>query len=152
MNNHTREIRELLPAGDVKIVKGYHNLKELRHFLPDRDEKVSILDLGAGRGLSRKIARNALGIEKLDWRGVDIGDSSEHLTRSDDAPPVDLYDGVKLPYKDDSYDVIWSRQFLEHVRYPDKVIAEVSRVVKPMGLFAGSVSQLGPYARKFKYA
>ena len=58
---------------------------------------------------------------------------------------MDVYDGVNLPYADESYDVIWCKQVLEHVRHPDAVIAEVARVLRPGGLFLGSVSQIEPY-------
>ena len=47
-----------------------------------------------------EVARHArtLGAERLKWTGVDIGDSLEHLNRPADAPPIDVYDGVELPY------------------------------------------------------
>ncbi len=94
---------------------------------------------------SRKVAREVFGPGRFDWTGVDIGDSAEHLSRKPDAPPVDVYDGVTLPYPDASFDVIWCKQVLEHVRQPDAVIAEVARCLRPDGLFVGSVSQLEPY-------
>ncbi len=69
----------------------------------------------------------------------------EHLNRPADAPPIDVYDGVELPYANAAFDAVWCKQVLEHIRYPDTVIAEVVRVLDEGGLFLGSVSQLEPY-------
>lgn len=136
----------LLPTDDHSTAKDSHYLRKLPEILPaDRSGPVSMLDLGAGHGRSLGLARQVLGADGVIWRGVDIDDSSEHLSRPKDAPAVDIYDGTNLPYDDASFDVIWCKQVLEHVRYPDAVIGEVARVLKPGGLFIGSVSQLEPY-------
>lgn len=50
-----------------------------------------------------------------------------------------------MPFDDGTFDVVFCRQVLEHVRHPDDVIAEVSRILRPGGIFVGSVSQLEPY-------
>jgi SAM-dependent methyltransferase len=44
-----------------------------------------------------------------------------------------------LPFPDGSFDVVVAGEFLEHVRDPEAVIAEVRRVLRPDGTFAGSV-------------
>lgn len=141
-----RSLSDLLPFDHNSTAQDWHYLKELPKFLANPAvSPIELLDLGAGDGRSRAMAQKFLGDGKVRWRGVDIGDSEEHLGRPANAPHIDLYDGVKLPYDDASFDVIWCRQVLEHVRYPDLVLAEVNRALKPGGLFVGSVSQLEPY-------
>jgi SAM-dependent methyltransferase len=44
-----------------------------------------------------------------------------------------------LPFEDESFDVVVAGELLEHVRFPDRLVAEVRRVVRPGGTFVGSV-------------
>ena len=145
MSIDVQALNDVLPAADSPTAKDWHYLRKLPEFLGDHPGPVRMLDLGAGDGRSRQVAIDVLGEDRLRWTGVDIGDSVEHLERPASAPPVDVYDGTNLPYEDASFDVVWCRQVLEHVRYPDLVVAEVARVLQPGGLFLGSVSQLEPY-------
>jgi SAM-dependent methyltransferase len=45
----------------------------------------------------------------------------------------------RLPFPDASFDVVVAGEFLEHVRDPEAVVAEVRRVLRPDGTFVGSV-------------
>ena len=138
-------LQAVIPQDPSQTARDWFYLRKLPSILDDATSPIRLLDLGSGEGQSFRIANEVLGTERLHWTGVDIGDSTEHLTRSESAPPVDVYDGVKLPYADCSFDVVWCKQVLEHVRHPDAVIAEVARVLRPGGFFIGSVSQLEPY-------
>ena len=44
-----------------------------------------------------------------------------------------------LPFDDRSFDVVVAGEMLEHIRAPEEVVAEVRRVLRPGGTFAGSV-------------
>jgi len=46
---------------------------------------------------------------------------------------------ARLPFEDASFDVVVAGEFLEHVREPETVVAEVRRVLRPSGTFVGSV-------------
>lgn len=44
-----------------------------------------------------------------------------------------------LPFGDGRFDAVVAGELLEHVRFPDRLVAEVERVLVPGGVFAGSV-------------
>ena len=48
--------------------------------------------------------------------------------------PIHLYDGTTIPFKDSSFDIIFSSSVLEHVRDLDGLLAECARVLKPNGI------------------
>jgi SAM-dependent methyltransferase len=99
-----------------------------------------VMDLGAGEGGSVDQFRAlAPGCE---WVGVDIEDSVESRSRTRVDAEFVLYDGVHLPFEDSSFDLVYCKQVLEHVAHPEPLLAEVARVLRPGGAFAGSTSQL----------
>ena len=44
-----------------------------------------------------------------------------------------------LPFEDESFDVVVASELLEHVGWPEVVVREVARVLRPGGIFVGSV-------------
>ncbi|MGC4087226.1 MAG: class I SAM-dependent methyltransferase [Polyangiaceae bacterium] len=50
-----------------------------------------------------------------------------------------LYDGERLPFADHSFDCVVSFEVLEHTRDDRFALSEIARVLKPGGLFCGSV-------------
>ena len=102
-----------------------------------------VLDLGCGAGNTIDFFRRRL--PDASWVGVDIAESPEVAQRSRGDATFVTFDGVNLPFDDDEFDLIYSNQVLEHVRYPEPLLAEVSRVLAPGGLFIGQTSHLEPY-------
>lgn len=103
-----------------------------------------VADLGCGRGDSFNLFSSLN--EEIKWIGLDISSSPEVEGRikSQELNFVE-YDGVNIPFDDESFDMIFCRQVLEHVHYPKELLNEVARVLKNDGLFIGSVSQLEPF-------
>jgi SAM-dependent methyltransferase len=71
--------------------------------------------------------------------GVDVLFSSPHIR----IVSVDVYasanttlvaDGHALPFPDEYFDAVWIQAVLEHVLDPNKVVAEIYRVLRPHGL------------------
>ena len=92
---------------------------------------MRFLETGCGRGEFLKHFRD-LG---LDCRGLDISaEVSGFLEAS--GIPVQVCDVElgKLPYDDDTFDIIYNKSFLEHLRAPDIFLREAYRVLKPGGL------------------
>ena len=59
---------------------------------------------------------SAIGLELFEGPGIDV-----------------VADACALPFEDESFDTVLAVEVLEHVATPDKMIAEVHRVLKPGG-------------------
>lgn len=103
----------------------------------------TVLDLGCGEGNSIELFKRVA--PQANWHGVDIEDSPEVRKRTREHNSIKTFDGVNLPYPNNHFDLIYCNQVLEHVRYPDQLISETFRVLKPNGLFVGAVSYLEPF-------
>lgn len=103
----------------------------------------NVLDLGCADGSTRKLFAEV--DPNIEWFGVDIAQSPEVTMRQGQFDRIVTYNGTDLPFMDAAFDLVYSCQVLEHVRHPDELMREVSRVLKPGGLLAGSVAYLEPY-------
>jgi SAM-dependent methyltransferase len=99
-----------------------------------------VMDLGSGEGGSVDQFRAAA--PGCRWVGVDIADSVESRARTRQDAEFVIFDGVHLPFDEASFDLVYCKQVLEHVAHPEPLLAEVARVLRPGGAFAGSTSQL----------
>lgn len=86
----------------------------------------NFLEIGAGSGWQTNIFHSA----GFNTFAIDILDSNYHLFQE---YPVILYDGLTLPFEDDSFDYVYSSNVLEHVRELPVLLKEIHRVCKPQG-------------------
>jgi methionine biosynthesis protein MetW len=56
-----------------------------------------------------------------------------------------------LPFDDASFDVVVVGEILEHVRFPDEVVAEIGRVLAPDGVVVGSVPNVYRLKNRLKF-
>jgi len=102
-----------------------------------------VLDLGCGSGSSVDLFRAR--DPDVEWIGLDVLDSPEVRTRVRTDARFESFDGTSIPFADGSFDLVYCKQVLEHVRRPRALLVEVHRVLASGGWFAGSTSQLEPY-------
>jgi len=102
-----------------------------------------VLDLGCGVGNSVDYFRAR--DPRVEWVGIDVPGSPEARERTRTDARFETFDGVSLPFADGSFDLVYCKQVLEHVRHPPPLLAEVRRVLAADGWFAGSTSQLETY-------
>jgi SAM-dependent methyltransferase len=102
-----------------------------------------VLDLGCGAGGSVDVFRAR--DPNVQWTGIDVPGSPEARDRPRRDARFETFDGVSLPFADGSFELVYCKQVLEHVRHPEPLLAEVRRVLVPGGWFAGSTSQLELY-------
>jgi SAM-dependent methyltransferase len=90
---------------------------------------VTALDLGAGRGA----------LAEMDFR-----DTGARIYGADVDPIVETNPLVaegrrivqgRIPWPDETFDVVYSSYVLEHVERPAELMAEASRILKPGGTF-----------------
>jgi SAM-dependent methyltransferase len=117
------------------------SLYYLRQALTAPDAPALVVDLGCGAGATAQLSREIR--PGIEWIGVDIHESD--AAKSIVGEKVLLYDGVNLPFDDDSIPLIYTNQVMEHVRHPEALLRDILRVLTPGGLFVGSTSQLEPY-------
>ena len=108
-------------------------------------EGASVLILGVGGGdeildywVGTKAASvTALDVEEdIDWK-PSLGWPAVRSTAARGGLSVSFVvaDGTTLPFANNSFDILYSRSVLEHVRDLDQFFAEAHRVLKPGGLF-----------------
>ncbi len=94
----------------------------------DLKNKSKILEIGCGRGEFLNEFIN----QGLKGYGADISDYAKSFCPNANITTINL-ENESLPYKDNEFDIIYSKSFFEHVYYPEKIFEETYRVLKPGG-------------------
>jgi len=85
-----------------------------------------ILDVGAGAGILPQMHFKGLVTRVC---GIDLD------PRVVENPMLDEADAGAIPYADDCFDLIFADNVLEHIEEPSKFFSEITRVLKPGGVF-----------------
>lgn len=95
--------------------------------------RMRVLDVGCGVGLTdRLLLPHVAALE-----GVDVSTAMvERARESNPAASYQVYDGRRLPFEEDAFDVAFAICVLHHVEPPDRrpLLAELRRVTRPDGL------------------
>jgi ubiquinone/menaquinone biosynthesis C-methylase UbiE len=84
-------------------------------------ENKRVLEVGCGAGLLQDLVP--------DYIGVDLAPSSSQYMYK----PFSVCSAHQLPFPDNHFDAVWSVWVLEHIEYPELMLDEMRRVVKPGG-------------------
>lgn len=85
------------------------------------DKKQSLLDVGSGNCALNILLKK----EGINVKGLDIVNKSAFRQET----PI-IYDGYKLPFKDNEFDVVQIITVLHHVKDPINIVKEAKRVGK----------------------
>jgi len=96
----------------------------------------SALEVGCGGGiLCEEIARMQFDTTGIDPSEQSLRIAARHAESSRLRIRYEVGTGEEIPYDDACYDVVFCCDVLEHVRDLPRVISEISRVLKPEGIF-----------------
>lgn len=110
----------ILKIMDYNLLRGLNQYKIALTFLPRTDKKLKLLEVGAQHGILKEfLPRN------ISYISLDMDEESDY--------DVDL-NNEKMPFENESFDIVVCLETLEHVLYPYRVLEELKRVVKRNGL------------------
>lgn len=115
------------PLQKFLLNKFYNDLIEMLNQV--QHDKYKVLDAGCGEGFTlNKLSQNKIG-EKLE--GIEFSKDAVEIGKKLH-PYLSLKQGdiYKLPYKDNSFDLVLSTEVLEHLKEPEKALKELIRVSK----------------------
>jgi SAM-dependent methyltransferase len=93
-----------------------------------------VLDLGCRSGA---LTRHFL--EGNSVVGLDVDAAALEKARALGIEPVQANVEEPLPFEDASFDAVVAGELLEHLQFPDALVAEAGRVLRREGVFVGSV-------------
>lgn len=94
----------------------------------------TLLDIGCGTGYLINMLSSH---RSADYYGLDLSPEMLKVAKRKLGKSVILTEGTadKLPYADNSFDVVTCIQSFHHYPYPEKAMKEAYRVLKPKGLY-----------------
>lgn len=95
-------------------------LSPLLKDVPETSRRLLVLDVGCGDGLITDFV--AQGNPRCELRGIDV------RVRNTTGVPVDAYEGGRLPFADDAFDVVMFIDAIHHARDPVALLSEGARV------------------------
>lgn len=99
-------------------------------------EKKGALEVGCGGGLlTEEIAILGFMTEGIDPSEQSINSAINHSREKELLIRYSIGYGERLPFHDKNFEVVFCCDVLEHVRDLPQVISEISRVLKPGGIF-----------------
>jgi SAM-dependent methyltransferase len=123
-----------------KSIKKKIKLRLLDSRLPHRDGRIA-LDLGCAQGILSYFVRKKGGF----WVSADEDMSNLRSAREILGSGLIALAGGALPFRDGAFDLVLCLDYLEHVTDDDRVLEEVSRVLKPGGEVMLVTPQTGPF-------
>lgn len=138
-------------SDDIRWVRTLKNLVPGRLKWFDRHfdwAGKSVLDLGcAGGFMAEALAEKGAIVTGIDPAAQAIEAAKVHAAQSGLPITYDVGVGEALPYGDGAFDAVVCVDVLEHVRDLPLVVSEVTRVLRPGGIFLYDTINRNPMAR-----
>ena len=101
-------------------------LKIIQSYLP-KGKEIKILEVGGGTGKQAMLLRE----KGYDVHSIDLENSNYSQLKND---IVTIYDGITIPFANDSFDVVFSSNVLENIEDLGNIMSELKRVTQPGGI------------------
>lgn len=95
-------------------------------------ENKDILELGAGKTAQIILKAKAQGASSVTIADIETYLSEKEI--ADNKINYVIYEGKHIPLPDESFDLIWSNDVYEHIRFPKDVVKETFRLLRPSGM------------------
>lgn len=121
--------------------KVFHN-DRIKMWLEDVNYKnKKVLDVGCNTGIiTIPLAKKGIDVIGIDNNRSDIKQAKKNLKDEGLSEKIVMYANArKLPFKDNTFDVVLLSDLLEHTSDPQKAANEAIRVTKPGGLIYATV-------------
>ena len=134
---------------NVAPLKTKRTIKILKRY---KGKNARLLDCGCGIGLSlyylSKFYINSIGIE-IDKTSFKI--AKDQFRKLKCKTTIKIYDGKRLPFPDNSFDIVTSMEVWEHAEDTRTMLREINRVLKPDGiLHITTANKLWPIEPHYK--
>ena len=108
----------------------------------------TVLDAACGSGWLGKLVKDEWGVQiygvDISKKGVMLANKSGVMAKVGDI-------AKKIPYKDKSFDLVFSSETIEHLYNPDKFLKEIRRVLKPKGLLVLTTPNLASWLNRILF-
>lgn len=142
VKNSASKYFSFLANGSLRDTWVISNLKEI-------PKGKSLLDAGAGECRYKKYCSHVKYTSQDFCKYDGSGDGVGLQTKSWNTNKIDIAsDIIDMPVKNSSFDYILCTEVLEHIPYPDRAIAEFSRILKP----GGRLILTAPFASQTHFA
>lgn len=124
------DVDEMAPIRRDGEVRRTQTLLQLADVRPEE----RVLDVGCGSGyLLGQVAAFGATLAAVDIAASRLEKASSRLERIGASADLRLGVAEDLGFEDDSFDVVFCSEVLEHLQHPEAGLAEIRRVLKPGG-------------------
>lgn len=103
-----------------------------------RHHKKTVLEIGVGAGTDHlQWARAGAKCYGVDLTDEAIRVAGAHLALHGFESNLQRADAERLPFPDGTFDVVYSWGVIHHAHRPERIVAEIHRVLRPQGVFIG---------------
>jgi len=131
--------RKVVVGDHLNTQKSLKRAEILQRYAPLRSKKL--LEIGSGFGTNLAVWMTAFGVDGYGLEADSIGfgssfSASRTIFAANGLDPTRIVDGdgEELPFEDESFDVVYSANVLEHTESPERVLSEAFRVLRRGGL------------------
>lgn len=103
-----------------------------------RHHGKKLLEVGVGAGADHlQWARAGVECHGVDLTNEAIKTTTAHLALHGFQSCLQRVDAEELPFESDTFDIVYSWGVIHHSEHPERIIAEIRRVLRPGGTFVG---------------